>query len=141
MILLDTNVLSELMRPMPDNAVEAWIGLQPPASLFISTITEAELRYGAALMPNGRRRDTVAAAIEGMMMEDFHGRILAFDSAAAIFYAQIAANRRAGGRPITPFDAQIAAIARSRGATLATRNVADFEGCGVEIVNPWSVRL
>ena len=141
MMLLDTNVLSELMRPIPDHGVEAWIGLQPPASLFISTITEAELRYGVALMPNGRRRDAVAAAIEGMMMEDFHGRILAFDSAAAIFYAQIAADRRAGGRPITPFDAQIAAIARSRGATLATRNVDDFEGCGVEIVNPWSVRL
>jgi len=141
MILLDTNILSELMRPLPDPGVEAWIGSQPPASLFISTITEAELRYGAALMPNGRRRDAVAAAIEGMMMEDFHGRILTFDSAAATFYAQIAADRRAGGRPITPFDAQIAAIARSRGATLATRNVADFEGCGIEIVNPWSFRL
>jgi len=141
MILLDTNILSELMRPLPDPVVEAWIGSQPPASLFISTITEAELRYGAALMPNGRRRDAVAAAIEGMMMEDFHGRILTFDSAAATFYAQIAADRRAAGRPITPFDAQIAAIARSRGATLATRNVPDFEGCGIEIVNPWSLRI
>ena len=139
MILLDTNILSEIMRPTPDQVVEAWIGQQPPASLFISTITEAELRYGAALMPKGRRRDAVSAAIEGMITEDFHGRILAFDSTATNFYAVIAANRRTSGRPITPFDAQIAAIARSRGATLATRNVADFEGCGIEIVNPWSV--
>ena len=115
MILLDTNILSEIMRPMPDQGVEAWIGLQPPASLFISTITEAELRYGAALMPKGRRRDAVSAAIEGMIMEDFHGRSLAFDSAAANFYAVIAADRRTSGRPITPFDAQIAAIARSTG--------------------------
>ena len=141
MILLDTNILSEMIRPRPDQGVEAWVGRQPPASLFISTITEAELRYGAALMPKGRRRDAVSAAIEGMITEDFHGRILAFDSAAANFYAVIAADRRTSGRPITPFDAQIAAIARSRGATLATRNVADFEGCGVEVVNPWSLRI
>ncbi len=140
MILLDTNILSEMIRPRADQGVEAWVGRQPPASLFISTITEAELRYGAALMPKGRRRDAVSAAIEGMITEDFHGRILAFDSAAANFYAVIAADRRTSGRPITPFDAQIAAVARSRGAKLATRNVADFEGCGIEIVNPWSAR-
>ena len=137
MILLDTNILSELMRPAPEAAVERWLAGQPPASVFISAITEAELRYGLALMPVGRRRSTIAAEIEGMWGEDFRGRILPFDSPAAVAFAEIAADRRQAGRPISQADAQIAAIARSRGAALATRNVADFEGCGIEVVNPW----
>jgi hypothetical protein len=137
MILLDTNILSELMRPAPEAAVERWLAGQPPASVFISAITEAELRYGLALMPVGRRRSTIAAEIEGMLGEDFRGRILPFDSPAAVAFAEIAADRRQAGRPISQADAQIAAIARSRGAALATRNVADFEGCGIEVVNPW----
>ena len=137
MILLDTNILSELMRPAPEAAVEQWLADQPAASVFISAITEAELRYGLALMPVGRRRSTIAAEIEGMLGEDFRGRILPFDSPAAVAFAEIAADRRQAGRPISQADAQIAAIARSRGAALATRNVADFEGCGIEVVNPW----
>ena len=137
MILLDTNILSELMRPAPEAAVERWLAGQPPASVFISAITEAELRYGLALMPVGRRRSTIAAEIEGMLGEDFRGRILPFDIPAAVAFAEIAADRRQAGRPISQADAQIAAIARSRGAALATRNVADFEGCGIEVVNPW----
>jgi predicted nucleic acid-binding protein len=138
MILLDTNVLSELMRPAPDQAVERWLGDQPVTSVFISAITEAELRYGVALLPAGKRRLTLVSVIEAMLGEDFAGRVLPFDSAAAAAFAEIAANRRQAGRPIAQADAQIAAIARSRGAVLATRNVADFEDCGIELVNPWT---
>lgn len=138
MILLDTNVLSELMRPAPDPAVERWLAAQPDASLFISAITEAELRYGAALLPSGKRRSALTAEIDGMLEEDFDGRILPFNRLAAQAFAVIAADRRQAGRPISQADAQIAAIARSRGAALATRNVPDFDGCGVEVINPWS---
>lgn len=137
MILLDTNVLSELMRPMPAPEVEAWLGAQPSAALFISAVTEAELRFGLALLPDGKRRDQLAEAMEGMLSEDFAGRILPFDSAAASAYARIAADRPKAGRPIAQFDAQIASIAHSRNATLATRNIGDFEGCGVQLINPW----
>ena len=138
MILLDTNILSELMRAAPEVAVEQWLADQPAASVFISAITEAELRYGFALMPPGKRRSALAVETENMLGEDFSGRILPFDSPAAVAFAEIAAERRQAGRPISQADAQIAAIARSRGAALATRNMPDFEGCGVEIINPWS---
>jgi predicted nucleic acid-binding protein len=127
MILLDTNILSELMRPAPEKGVEQWLADQPDASVFISAITEAELRYGVALLPAGKRRSALATVIEDMLGEDFTGRILPFDSAAAVAFAEIAANRRQAG-----------AIARSRGAALATRNVPDFEGCGIDVVNPWT---
>ena len=137
MILLDTNVLSELMRPAPAAGVETWVGAQPAESLYISAVTEAELRFGLALLPEGRRRDQLAEAIEGMLAADFSGRILPFDSAAASVYARIAADRRRSGRPIAQFDAQIAAIASSRSAALATRNMADFVDCGVSLVDPW----
>jgi len=139
-ILLDTNVLSELMRPAPDAAVERWLTAQPDTSMFISAITEAELRYGAALLPSGKRRSTLTAEIEGMLDEDFGGRILPFDRLAAQAFAAIAADRRGAGRPISQADAQIAAITRSRGASLATRNVPDFDGCGIQVINPWSVK-
>ena len=137
MILLDTNVLSELMRPAPTAAVENWIGLQPVASIFISAITEAELRYGVALLPEGRRQVQLLAKIEAMLAEDFAGRILPFDSPAASAYADIAVMRRRSGRPISQADAQIAAIASSRGASLATRNMNDFLDCGIDVVDPW----
>ena len=138
MILLDTNILSELMRPAPEKGVEQWLADQPDASVFISAITEAELRYGVTLLPAGKRRSALATVIEDMLGEDFTGRILPFDSAAAVAFAEIAATRRQAGRPIAQADAQIAAIARSRGAALATRNVPDFEGCGIDVVNPWT---
>lgn len=138
MILLDTNVLSELMRPKPSVAVESWMGGHPAASLFISTITEAELRYGVALLPKGDRQRNLLLQVEAMLAEDFAGRILPFDSSAATAYAQIAAARRQAGRPIALADAQIAAIAAARGATVATRNVGDFEGCGIDVLNPWA---
>jgi len=137
MILLDTNIVSELMRPAPAQTVMSWLAAQPAASLFISVVTEAELRYGVMLLPEGRKRAELVSAIEATLAEDFAGRILPFDSAAAVAFAEIAAERRQVGRPISQADAQIAAIARSRGAALATRNVPDFEGCGVEIINPW----
>jgi predicted nucleic acid-binding protein len=138
MILLDTNILSELMCAAPEKSVEQWLADQPDASVFISAVTEAELRYGVALLPTGKRRSALAAVIEGMLGEDFTGRILPFDSAAAVAFAEIAATRRQAGRPIAQADAQIAAIARSRRAALATRNVPDFEGCGIDVVNPWT---
>ena len=138
MILLDTNVVSELMRPSPAADVVDWIAGRPVADLHLSTISEAELRYGAALLPPGQRREGLLAAIEGMLREDFEGRILSFDSAAARAYAAIAVERRSAGRPISHADCQIAAIARSRGASVATRDVDDFAGCGIDVVNPWA---
>jgi predicted nucleic acid-binding protein len=138
MILLDTNVISELMRPRPEPRVQTWIGHQLATEFFISAVTEAELRYGVAVLPDGRRRQRLETALSGMLDEDFAGRILPFDSAAATVYATIAAERRRAGRPISQMDAQIAAIARSRGASLATRNHADFQGCGISVLDPWT---
>jgi predicted nucleic acid-binding protein len=140
MILLDTNIVSELMRPAPSQAVMSWLAAQPAASLFISAVTEAELRYGVMLLPEGRKRVDLVSAIEAMLAKDFADRILPFDSAAAMAFAEISSSRRQADRPISQFDAQIAAIARSRGAELATRNVADFDESGVELINPWETK-
>ena len=137
MILLDTNVVSELMRTSPDPAVEAWIAEHPVKDLFFSAIGESELRYGAAIMPAGQRRETLVSDIETMLHAAFENRILPFDSGAARAYANIAAKRRFAGRAVAPADCQIAAIARARGMAVATRNVRDFEDMGVELFNPW----
>ena len=137
MILLDTNVVSELIRPNPNPKVEAWLAEQYSANVFLSVISEAELRYGVAILPAGMRRDSLAAEIEGVLCEDFAGRILTFDSESARAYAVIAADHRAAGLPIHHADCQIAATARARGAKIATRNVADFHRCGVDVINPW----
>jgi len=137
-ILLDTNVVSELMRRAPSSVVERWLGRQPISSVFISSVTEAELRYGPALMPEGRRLTQLVAQANAMLAEDFADRILPFDSPAASAYVRIAAGRRRAGRPISQADAQIAAIAASRGATVATRNVMDLVDCGVDLVDPWT---
>jgi toxin FitB len=136
--LLDMSVLSELLRSAPEPAVLAWFAAQPAESLFVSAVTQAEMLLGARLLPPGKRRAKLEAAVSGMFSEDFSGRILPFDSAAVPAYVDIVAARRAAGRPISQFDAQIAAIARCSGAKLATRNVGDFEGCGALLVNPWS---
>ncbi|MBZ5607963.1 MAG: type II toxin-antitoxin system VapC family toxin [Acidobacteriia bacterium] len=138
MIVLDTNVLSEAMRPSPDAEVLRWMAGQPASQLFTTTITQAEILYGLELMPKGKRHASLKSAIEAMFEEDFGDRILPFDSDAALWFAQIAASRRKVGRPVSQWDAQIAAIARSRGAALATRNTDDFEHCGITLINPWS---
>jgi predicted nucleic acid-binding protein len=136
MIILDTNVLSELMRPKPDETVSRWVSQQSISSLFITTITQAEILYGLALLPSGRRRSILEKTVEQMFAEDFNQRVLSFDTSAARAYAKIATKRRAAGRPIDQSDAQIAAIVLTYGATVATRNVSDFEDCGVAILNP-----
>ena len=137
MIVLDTNVLSETLRPNPADSVKRWIEAQPPTSLFTTAICEAEILYGVALLPEGRRRSALQDAVAAIFAEDFLGRILAFDSTAARAFANLAAVRRQSGHPIAKFDAQIAAIALSHGAALATRNVDDFAHCGIKIINPW----
>jgi predicted nucleic acid-binding protein len=137
MIVLDTNVLSELLRPMPAPQVEAWLAEQDGASVYFTAVGEAELRHGVALLSAGRRRTALGAAVEAMLDEDFRDRILPFDREAARAYAVIAAARRAAGRPISQFDCQIAAIARAHGASVATRNTGDYRGCGIALIDPW----
>lgn len=138
MIIVDTNVVSELLRPIPDPRVEHWLAAQDGYDIYLTAISEAELRYGVAIMDNGKRRDAFAEAIDRILVEDMAGLILPFDSAAAGEYATIAAIRRATGRPIAQADCQIAAIARTHGAAVATRNIADFEGCGVNLIDSWT---
>jgi predicted nucleic acid-binding protein len=137
MIVVDTNVIWELMRPDPAVIVVEWLAAQPREDLFLASVTIAEILYGVELLPQGKRRAGLLAAAEATFTADFSGRILPFEEAAAHFYAKIAAARRARGRPIAQVDAQIAAIARVRGAVLATRNTPDFEGCGIRLINPW----
>ncbi len=138
MIILDTNVVSELMRPRPDSSVVDWATRQAVSNLYLSTISEAELRYGVEILPIGRHRRGLLAGMEEVLLRFFEGRILPFDRDAAWSYAEIAAARRSAGRPINPADGQIAAIADSLGAAIATRDTADFKGCGIEVIDPWS---
>ena len=137
MIVLDTNVLSELMRSQPAAPVFAWVSAQPRATLYTTSVSKAEVLFGIAVLPEGRRRLALAAAAEAMFSDDFEGRVLPFDEAAAVHYAEIVAARRREGRPIEAFDAQIAATARVAGAGIATRDTGDFAGCGLTLVNPW----
>lgn len=137
MIILDTNVLSELMRSKPTILVLKWFAAQPSAGLFTTTLTQAEIFYGLSLLPEGRRRDDLFAAAQPIFEVELAGRILSFDQDAAMAYADIAASRRRAGQPISQIDGQIAAITASRGARLATRNVRDFVDCGIVVVDPW----
>lgn len=137
MIVLDTNVVSELMHPRGSLVVRQWVAAQPITNLFTTSITQAEILYGIALLPSGKRQTELSQTAQLMFAEDFAGHILPFDEAAAIAFAKIAAKRRQMGKPISQADAQIASICYTRLATLATRNVSDFEGCGIVIVNPW----
>ncbi len=138
MFVIDTNVASELIRPAPTPTVVAWIAERDAQDMFLTAISEAELRYGVAIAPAGRRKDALEAAMTRWLDEGFGKRILPFDSAAARSYAAIAAERRQMGRPIGEADCQIAAISRQRGAVLVTRNVRDFQGTGVKVVDPWA---
>ena len=139
MFVLDTNVASELMRPAPAATVSGWITQRDTEDLFLTAVSEAELLYGVAIMPAGRRRDMVETSMARWLALGFGERILPFDSAAARAYAEIAADRCRTGRPIGESDCQIAAISRSRGAALVTRNVRDFGGTGVDVIDPWTV--
>lgn len=137
MIVLDTNVVSETLRPRPDARALAWLEAQSRSALFTTTVARAELLYGVRLLPDSPRKAALLEAILAIFTSDLAGQVLSFDGDAADAYAEIAAARRAAGRPIGQFDAMIAAVARSRGASLATRNVKDFDGCGVQVIDPW----
>lgn len=137
MIILDTNILSEALKPKPSDAVLRWLAAQEPLTVFVTAVTEAEVLYGIEVLPAGKRKTRLSTAINKVFTEDFQGRILPFDEDAAHAYAKIVAGRESLGRPISQADAMIAAVARSRRATLATRNTRDFEECGVATVNPW----
>ncbi|MBL1420739.1 MAG: type II toxin-antitoxin system VapC family toxin [Alphaproteobacteria bacterium] len=137
MILLDTNVISELMKPLPDEAVKGWVGRQKSAHLAVSAITIAEIQYGILLLPQGKRRLRLQANFEAFIDGAFLGRVFAFDEAAAYVFGEIAAERKKSGFNTDSVDLMIAAIARHNKADIATRNVRDFEGCGIGVVNPW----
>jgi toxin FitB len=136
-IVLDTNVISELIRNVPDPGVLSWLDELPVGELATTAVTAAELRYGVARLPSGHRKRELTVAISGLLNEDFYGKVLPFDERAAIRYADIVASRERAGRPMDVADAQIAAICRDLGATLATRNTADFEETGIPLIDPW----
>jgi toxin FitB len=138
MLILDTNVLSEIMKASPIPRVMEWWSQQHSSDIFTTTVTMAEILYGIELLPKGRRRDSLRNEAEVVFAQDLDGHILPFDEDAAHAYSRIAAIRRQQGRPIAYFDAQIAAIAISRSASLATRNTADFEGCNLRLINPFA---
>ena len=137
MIILDTNVVSELMRAAPDPAVMGWVDGQRLTDLWITATSAGELEFGAARLPAGRRKRALTAEVVAMVDQTFARRVLVFDRAAAAHYAVIAASRERAGRRIRTADAQIAAVCRARNAPLATRNTKDFDGTGVELINPW----
>jgi predicted nucleic acid-binding protein len=136
-MVLDTNVVSELMRPEPDAAVLAWLNGQPADTQWLNSVVVSELLYGVARLPDGKRRAQLALAVQAMLAEDFAGRVLPFDLEAAVVYADLVAMRERQGQPIDVADAQIAAICLAHGATLATRNTKHFEGVGLTLMNPW----
>ncbi len=138
MYLLDTNIVSELMQEQPATVVNEWVFGIPTNLIYYSAISEAELRYGAEILPSGKRRDSLITRIDRMLQEAFENRILPFDTLAAKSYASIADMRRSAGRPISLFDCQIAAIAESRDLTLVTRNTRDFTDVGISLINPWN---
>ena len=139
MIILDTNVISELTRHIPDPGVLAWLDSLEISEVATTAVTAAELRYGLARLPDGHRKRELTAVIRGILAEDFYGRILPFDERASVRYAEVVTGRERIERPIGVADAQIAAICRDSAATLATRNTADFEETGIELVDPWKL--
>ena len=138
MIVLDTNVVSELARPQPAPEVVAWVDAQDSVDLVITAVTAAEIRAGVALLPTGRRRQQIAERMETLITEMFAGYVLAFDVDSSAHYANIVATRTRAGRPISGLDAQIAAVCTQHDATLATRNTDDFDGLNLNLINPWN---
>jgi predicted nucleic acid-binding protein len=136
-IILDTNVVSEPLRPAPDPAVLAWLDAQAPDTLYLTSITLAELLAGVAALPAGRRRTKLGQALTEQVLPLFEGRVLAFDMPAAHAFAQVQVGAQSAGNPISFADAAIAAIAGAHRYALATRNVRDFKGTGVEVIDPW----
>jgi toxin FitB len=137
-IVVDTNVISELMRGAPHPAVLAWVAAQPRALLYTTYVNQAEILYGIGALPAGRRRTALAAAAEAMFAEDFAGRVLPFEAQAAARYPEIVLARRQAGNPIEKFDALIAATALAAGASIATRDAGGFAGCGLAVIDPWA---
>lgn len=137
MIVLDTNVISEVLRPTPEPKVLEWLEGIPLFSVFTTAITHAEILRGIHSMSDGQHRRKLYVTALAIFGEDFLGRVLNFDTDVVDVYAEIGASRRASGRPISEFDAAIAAITRFHGARLATRNVKDFDNCGIDVINPW----
>ena len=137
MIILDTNVISELMRPRPDPTALTWSFRQPRNRVFTTAVSEGELRYGLAKLPAGARREELRRAADRTFGDLIQGRILPFDSEAAQCFAAVMAKRRSAGRKISFADAQIAGIALSRNAVIATRDQGDFADCGIELIDPW----
>jgi hypothetical protein len=137
-VILDTNVISEMARSAPEPSVAAWYLRQDSGALFTTTVTLAEVMHGIDLLPAGGRRDRLSHFARDFFQDEFAGNILPFDEASAIHYARIRAGKRRLGLSMSVLDAQIAAIAGAAGATVATRNVDDFEGCGIAVVNPWN---
>ena len=138
-MVLDTNVVSELMRSEPDTAVLAWLNDQPADTLWLNSVVVSELLYGIARLPDGKRRAQLAQAVQAMLAEDFSGRVLPFDLEAAVVYADLVAMRERQGQPVDMADGQIAAICLAHGASLATRNTKHFDGLGLTLLNPWAV--
>lgn len=139
MILLDTNVISELMKPAPSEKVTAWVDCQQTCDLFITSITVAEINYGLNAIENGKRRQSLEQRFERAILEAFKSRILSFDEPAAFLYGEIMSYRKMLGRPMSILDGQICSIAKLHDATIATRNIRDFTDCDVELVNPFVV--
>ena len=138
MIILDTNVVSEPLKPAPDAAVLAWLNAQEPQTLYLTSVSLAELLSGVAALPNGRRRDALKLALTAQMLPLFEGRILPFDTMAAQAFALVNTRATGSGNPISFADCAIAAIASAHGFTVATRNTRDFRDTGVETLNPWT---
>lgn len=137
MIILDTNLLSALMRQTPDAAVVDWLDRQPADSVWLSSVTVFEVRFGLALLPKGRRRSALERAFESVLTDDLANRVLDFDAVAAATAAQLAADRQRSGRAVDLRDTLIAGIALARRATIATRNTKHFDGLDVPVINPW----
>jgi toxin FitB len=137
MVILDTNVVSELMRPAPEPAVAAWLRRHRTGRLATTAVTVAEIRYGLGRLSDGKRKADLSAKFQAVLARALAQRILPFDQRATELYAALKGSRERAGRPISPFDAMIAAIARVHGASVATRNVADFAACGVDVFDPW----